>query len=102
MFKDTPDGQTHSHNDGCGMPEHNDPMVEKEIKKGDYIWVKALTNAWLAIAKTDPFLDGEHILASRREVVLVRTKDGSLWNAPTHLCTKMDDLDEEVKKEALT
>ena len=23
MFKDTPDGQTHFQNDGCGMKEHN-------------------------------------------------------------------------------
>ena len=23
MFKETPDGQTHSYNDGCGEPAHN-------------------------------------------------------------------------------
>ncbi len=25
MIKETPEGQTHYENDGCGMPEHNKP-----------------------------------------------------------------------------
>lgn len=27
-FKDTFEGSTHSENDGCGIPEHNNPAVE--------------------------------------------------------------------------
>lgn len=30
-FKDTNEGQTHSQNDGCGMPEHNTPQPPKNI-----------------------------------------------------------------------
>ena len=32
-FKDTPDGQTHSYNDGCGEPAHNQTpeQVKREI-----------------------------------------------------------------------
>lgn len=30
MFKDTPEGQTHSYNDGCGMPEHNNQSVDRQ------------------------------------------------------------------------
>lgn len=30
-FKDTPDGQTHYQNDGCGEPAHND--ITKDTKK---------------------------------------------------------------------
>ena len=36
MFTDLPEGQTHSFNDGCGMPEHNDPVnctSEKSFKE---------------------------------------------------------------------
>lgn len=33
MFKDTPDGQTHSFNDGCGEPAHND-AAPKDIVEG--------------------------------------------------------------------
>jgi hypothetical protein len=29
MFKESPEGQTHSWNDGCGEPEHNQPTPQK-------------------------------------------------------------------------
>ena len=48
-FKDTTDGQTHSYNDGCGMPEHNDPInkiIEEKIKAR-----KIFSEALLSIAK---------------------------------------------------
>lgn len=32
MFKDTPEGSTHSYNDGCGIPEHND-MPQENINQ---------------------------------------------------------------------
>lgn len=32
MFKDLPEGQTHSENDGCGEKEHNAPKKEKMEK----------------------------------------------------------------------
>ena len=34
MFKDSPEGQTHSFNDGCGEKEHNPtkPMEQREKK----------------------------------------------------------------------
>ena len=31
MFKDTKEGQTHSYNDGCGEPEHNDTIRQYKI-----------------------------------------------------------------------
>jgi hypothetical protein len=35
MFRDTTDGQTHSFNDGCGEPEHNEQFTrEKELREG--------------------------------------------------------------------
>ena len=33
MFKETNDGQTHSFNDGCGMPEHNNMKLPKNFGK---------------------------------------------------------------------
>lgn len=33
MIKDTPDGQTHSFNDGCGEPAHNSTPHRKETRK---------------------------------------------------------------------
>lgn len=34
MFKDTKEGQTHSYNDGCGEPEHNDmSFIEKKVEE---------------------------------------------------------------------
>jgi len=57
-FKDSPDGQTHSMNDGCGMPEHNqktmtptiDDMVRDLSKAPNVIAKSQLRNA-LELAK---------------------------------------------------
>lgn len=38
MFKDTSEGRTYYHNDGCGMPEHNDMTnikIEEKVDKFD-------------------------------------------------------------------
>jgi len=37
-FKDTKEGQTHYFGDGCGMPEHNNPITKK-IKERDEILI---------------------------------------------------------------
>lgn len=35
MFKDLPEGQTHSYNDGCGEPEHNKKSLSTIIKEAE-------------------------------------------------------------------
>ena len=33
MFKDTKEGETHSYNDGCGEPQHNDMTTMTPLQK---------------------------------------------------------------------
>lgn len=51
MFKETNDGQTHYFNDGCGMPEHNQPDLS------------VILNAKKAGNETDKTLDSAKKLA---------------------------------------
>ena len=47
-FKDTPDGQTHSFNDGCGEPAHNDAELatkSNEIEELETNWKKLVTGS---------------------------------------------------------
>lgn len=48
MFKDLPEGQTHSFNDGCGIAEHNKDMTDKEFLKdfvkGTEFWLVNMKN----------------------------------------------------------
>lgn len=59
-FKDTPDGQTHYQNDGCGMTEHNTPM-SNEIEKKVEEFTKDFTYGVLYSASSDLSAgDGTH------------------------------------------
>jgi len=63
MFKDTPEGQTHSMNDGCGEPAHNPPLQEEQEKlQEEFLQVfdrplqqwtgQAITDWWLEKLRT--------------------------------------------------
>ena len=40
MFKDTFEGQTHSYNDGCGEPAHNQNPITKAHEDGERLFDK--------------------------------------------------------------
>ena len=46
-FKDLPEGQTHSYNDGCGEPAHNMPSIEKILEEFDREFA-SLNEIWRA------------------------------------------------------
>lgn len=53
MFQDSQEGKTHSYNDGCGMPEHNQPKEQdcncdtsRPMTKGEAELAKMLDEAF--------------------------------------------------------
>src|SRR3990167_1824985 len=44
MFKETPEGQTHSENDGCGEPKHNNELLTRRQQNSLYLWFQMLAD----------------------------------------------------------
>lgn len=68
-FKDLPEGTTHYYNDGCGIPEHNNPTVEGTDTE----------EAWVE--------DAKYLCSPLAE----RMPDGVRLTALIHVATKMID-----------
>ena len=72
MFKDTKEGQTHSFNDGCGEPQHNDMTtmnpITQTIKEREDVLEEIIEKLAMAITHSE---QGEYIKNEKfvREII---------------------------------
>ncbi len=81
MFKDLPEGQTHSFNDGCGESEHNiTPATYTSTTgiKGGWIWDVDKNTYTLATPKTEKETITSEIIYWVRVLI-----DGIWWETDT-------------------
>lgn len=75
MIKDTPQGQTHSFNDGCGEPAHNETQAQKIRKNLQYYLAGNYTDEeWEKIEEVvgrmidEGYQDGKAFLGEQKRV----------------------------------
>ena len=87
-FNDLPEGQTHSFNDGCGCPEHNDMSIKKKLNDCEFV-----INI---IKKFDEWRnDGEHCSLDDKELYyldVVMLKDF----IRTEFTAMIDEIEKEI------